>query len=506
MNFPVWELEMGTPLLIAIVAILHVYVSHFAIGGGLFLVVMEHYANRKDDRHLRNYLITHSRFFALVTLVFGAISGVGIWFVIGLSSPAATSSLIHLFVWVWAIEWALFIVEIAAAIVYYMTWDRVSRRTHLAVGWVYFIAAFLSLVVINGILAFMLTPGEWLASGNFWDAFFNPTYWPSTLARTAICIGLAGIYALVTGVFVKHATTRARIIRLAGLWALAGTVLAVPALYWYHGLLPAGAAELFAGGMPAAALAAKVLVWGGIALAVILLAPIIFPRNFGPGSAITFALVALTLFGASEWIRESVRKPWVIVDYMYGNGLRPAEAEAMSTGDGILANAVWVQERPAAATTATGREVFRLACRSCHTLDGYRGLTDRLGGLDEDFIYESVARLEHMVGAMPAFPGSDVERRALARYLVLESGTALPMLDGAEVFSKRCGFCHSQSGFRALEGSLEGYGHDELVELFPELGEMIEEMPPWSGTEDETRMLADFIQSWYAVAEDEEEN
>ena len=108
---------------------------------------------------------------------------------------------------------------------------------------------------------------------------------------------------------------------------------------------------------------------------------------------------------------------------------------------------------------------------------------------------------------MPAFPGSDVERRALAKYLALESGTSLPMLDGAEVFSKRCGFCHSQSGFRALEGSLEGYGHDELVELFGELGEMIEEMPPWSGTEDETRMLADFIQSWYAAnSQDEEEN
>ena len=60
MNFPVWELEMGTPLLIAIVAILHVYVSHFAIGGGLFLVVTEHFANRKDDRHLRNYLITQA--------------------------------------------------------------------------------------------------------------------------------------------------------------------------------------------------------------------------------------------------------------------------------------------------------------------------------------------------------------------------------------------------------------------------------------------------------------
>jgi cytochrome bd-type quinol oxidase subunit 1 len=159
MNYPTWELELGGGLLIAVVAILHVYVSHFAIGGGLFLVTTEHFAYRKGDERLLDYLVTHSRFFVLVTLVFGAISGVGIWFTIGLVNPAATSALIRIFVWGWAIEWVFFFVEIAAAIIYYQSWNRVPRSTHLAVGWVYFGAAFLSLVVINGIITFMLTPG-----------------------------------------------------------------------------------------------------------------------------------------------------------------------------------------------------------------------------------------------------------------------------------------------------------------------------------------------------------
>ena len=184
MNFPIWELELGGGLLIAIVAILHVFVSHFAIGGGLFLVVTEHFAYRKNDEGLLKYLIAHSRFFILVTLVFGAISGVGIWFTIGLVNPAATSALIRIFVWGWAIEWVFFFVEIAAAIIYYQTWNRVPRPTHLAVGWVYFVAAFMSLVVINGIITFMLTPGEWLETRSFWDGYFNPTFWPSLFART----------------------------------------------------------------------------------------------------------------------------------------------------------------------------------------------------------------------------------------------------------------------------------------------------------------------------------
>ena len=49
-----------------------------------------------------------------------------------------------------------------------------DARTHEIVGWIYFIAAFMSLVVINGIITFMLTPGGWLENQEFWTGFFNP--------------------------------------------------------------------------------------------------------------------------------------------------------------------------------------------------------------------------------------------------------------------------------------------------------------------------------------------
>ena len=42
MNYPVWLLDaFGGGTLIALIAIAHVYVSHFAVGGGLFLVLTE---------------------------------------------------------------------------------------------------------------------------------------------------------------------------------------------------------------------------------------------------------------------------------------------------------------------------------------------------------------------------------------------------------------------------------------------------------------------------------
>ena len=39
MNYPVWELTTaGGGFLIALIAVFHVYIAHFAVGGGLFLV------------------------------------------------------------------------------------------------------------------------------------------------------------------------------------------------------------------------------------------------------------------------------------------------------------------------------------------------------------------------------------------------------------------------------------------------------------------------------------
>src|SRR5512133_545086 len=189
MNFPVWDVpRVGGSLLIAAIAILHVFVAHFAVGGGLFLVWTERRAYRTNDQRLLQYVRAHSRFFVLLVLVFGAVSGVGVWWIIALISPSATSVLIHSFVWAWASEWVFFFVEIAAAFVYYYGWDRLDRRTHLAVGWIYFAAAWLSLFVINGILTFMLTPGRWLATRSLADGFFNPTMLPSLVLRTAAAV------------------------------------------------------------------------------------------------------------------------------------------------------------------------------------------------------------------------------------------------------------------------------------------------------------------------------
>lgn len=420
MNFPVWDVPLlGGGILIGLVAILHVFVSHFAVGGGFFLVLTEARARRTGDAALLAYVRGHSRFFVLLTLVFGAISGVGIWWTIGLVHPSATSALIHTFVWGWAIEWTFFMIEIAAAYVYYFGWDRLDRRTHLTVGWIYAIAAWLSLFVINGILTFMLTPGRWIQTRSFLDGFLNPTAMPSLFIRTAVCVALAGLYALLTASAVEARELRLRVTRHAAGWVLAGIAPLPPLGAWYIASIPPLAREMSMGGAPA------VTIFAGLTLA--LSAMIVAITWFGPfrrpqwANAVLVAIIAglgLGVTGATEWVREAVRKPYVLYDHMYSNAIRVEDVSRIRAA-GALASAKWTTVdtlRPETIARA-GYELFRLQCRSCHTVDGYNGIRTLVKGWRYDFLDHQIEHLNELKGFMPPFVGTPEERRVLARWL-----------------------------------------------------------------------------------------
>lgn len=114
MNYPIWIMPfIGGGWVIGIIAIIHVFVSHFAVGGGAFLAVTEHLAWRHNDDRIYQYLKRHSRFFLLVTTVLGVIFGPGIWWSISLVNPNATETLIQNYTLLWAFEYVVFATELA---------------------------------------------------------------------------------------------------------------------------------------------------------------------------------------------------------------------------------------------------------------------------------------------------------------------------------------------------------------------------------------------------------
>jgi mono/diheme cytochrome c family protein len=504
---------MGGGVLIAVVSILHVFVSHFAVGGGLWLVVTEMRANRTDDPELRGFVRKHSRFFMLLTLVFGAISGVGIWTTIGLVSPHGVSALIHGYVWGWAMEWVFFFIEIGAAIVYYYGWDKLSKKTHETIGWIYFISAWMSLVIINGIVTFMLTPGGWLENHDFWTGFFNPTYWPSTFIRTFGGIAIAGMFTLLTAANLQRSEFRWRVTRWNAGWAFF-PMLAVIASAWWYGKV--NVAEVWAGNeallgaIPVLPTVVMLFKAGLVITLVLSLLPLLIPKAWNGVGVVLLLAAGWMAMGAGEWTREAGRKPFTIHGYLYSTGML-VDQEAEYEASGMLAGTKWISPEAADDPVRLGRDLFLAWCQPCHTMDGYNGLRPFLAHWNEETVASLVPRVGHMRALMPPWYGTEEESAAVAAYLMTQKPDkpavlpADPVAGPAKAFEISCGLCHTPDGFRALTGSFTDMSAEEIDEWLDESGDMIDEMPGYFGTPLQREMLIRYLMEMDANADEDTE-
>ncbi|MGA2833549.1 MAG: cytochrome ubiquinol oxidase subunit I [Terracidiphilus sp.] len=435
MNYPFWDIPiLGSGWVIGIIAIFHVMISQFAVGGGLYLPLAERKAMRMPAGPLRDAWLTqlavYSKFFLVLTAVFGTVSGVGIWFAIGLTHPEATSTLIHNFVFGWAMEWVFFLVELTTIAVYYSTWGKIDSKLHLKVGWVYAGASAFTLIIINGILTFMLTPGDtWLAvagtgheASKFWYAFFNPTYWPSLFLRTCVCCALAGIWALITASRIdgdKQPELKTTLVKWSVKWLVPSFVATPFILIWYLWMVPESQRALLTLGIGTIG-SGTFSVVTRIALLIIITSATIVgvayflayrnPRDFNLSHAIALLLLALMATGAGEYSREMLRKPYVIGRWMFSNGVRVPYVSRFNQ-EGYLAHSMWVWQDPRPmfldnietpgedkmsdlpTSYSRGEAIFRGECGSCHTLNGYRPLAKLLAGRDQANIHSFITML-----------------------------------------------------------------------------------------------------------------
>lgn len=289
-----------------------VFVSHLALGGGLYLAPAETLARRKNDSARMAHLRRHGRFFLLMTILFGAAIGIGIWMTAQMLPSAGTSWLVRDFVPVWATVSVLFAVALTASLLHYYGWTRLTPKHHLIIGWIYFAAALVSLATLNGILGFLLAPVTWPETGDFRAGFFNPTFWPSLMFRIFACLTLAGLCATVTAAREKDILFKVRLLRCDGLSILASLSLAVPAGYWSITALPPEiVAHLVKGTIPHTAMQVMILAAAVLAF-LTLVGTIIFPRHWGYISAGILLLCGVSSLGAFERMRQSVQQPLVL--------------------------------------------------------------------------------------------------------------------------------------------------------------------------------------------------
>ena len=356
----------------------------------------------------------------------------------------------------------------------------------MIIGWIYFIAAWLSLVVINGIITFMLTPGKWLQTGNFWDGFFNPTYWPSLVLRTGVCVMLAGLYALLVAARYEASDFKKRTVRHAAGWGIAGLLVLASAGLWYWNSIPteitAKAAQTMRTPIVSLFLSFKLK----IALCVTLgLAGGVLARRLPVAVAVLLMALGLAWFGSFEMFRESIRKPYIVTGYMYGKGALVAKA-AEYRKDGFLSQIPYK-------TGDDGADLFRHACRTCHTLTGYKPLKPAFDGTDKAFIAGIIRSAHLLKGNMPPFLGTAAEADKIAGYLDARIDHT-PITNGAKAYQVRCGKCHVLGAATDKSKSFAGQSADDLGTMLDALPDLSKDMPAYTGGAAERKALIAYLQ------------
>jgi cytochrome bd-type quinol oxidase subunit 1 len=433
-EYPIFDAPMlGGAMVIAIVAIVHVVIAHFSVGSGFFVAYAERRAITAGESDVLAFLKKYALLVLLVPYVLGTVTGAGIWFTVALVSPRAISVLVHQFVWDWAAEWVLFLIEVVAIYLYFFTWDRIRPRAHNAIGWVFAAASMLTLLVINAILSFMLTPGSWAPHAPLavWKGIFNPSYVPTALMRALVAVALAGAGAVALAAVVRGLTDRARdrVVSL-GYKMMLPAVLCLPLAGWTFAVLPDRAKDFLQGGAPVMTI---FLAFGVTSFAILTAgaALSLWRRDYRPSTlgATMLVLLALVGMGSMEFVREGVRKPYIIDGFMYSTGVTTAMADGIdptatlerTRRDGILSAAPWALPpgRTAAdlAADERGRCVYRAACLRCHSLQGYNALGPLVAGWSRPTLRHLLDRMDEVKPSMPPFPGTEAEKEALADFL-----------------------------------------------------------------------------------------
>jgi mono/diheme cytochrome c family protein len=219
-----------------------------------------------------------------------------------------------------------------------------------------------------------------------------------------------------------------------------GVLLAYGGYRWWEHVLPESVKAIFLGSkalLPALASTRYFVLWALTVYLLLSLFALAAPRLHRWPTAVAALLAAFAFFGGYERLREGSRKPFVIRDFMFSNGILVSEIPDLNQR-GVLSKAVWAaRENPG--PEGKGIAVFRAQCASCHTLDGYLSIRKLVAPVDPDMLNGILATMreegnEYVSGRytdkghvatdkldyplMPPLVGTDDEVEALASYLL----------------------------------------------------------------------------------------
>jgi hypothetical protein len=409
-------------LVIGGVGILHVFLAQFAIGGGMLLWYFERLGQR-GHQDARAFVDGYFKILVLISFVVGALTGVAMWFTTIQVGARTIGLMIDEFHWLWATEWVWFAVEVTAGYAFYRYGPRLDDRTRLRLLGLYALASWLSLFWINGILSWQLTPGDWLDGGGMWVGFFNASFWPSLVFRTAVATTLAALAGcILINTMELPRERKAALVRVASRFAAPIAIMPALAL-WFFAVLPEDSRSWLLGGSMPMTMFVGVAAGASFLIGGYVIVGLIVKRLYINGATATLLLgLAFGATAAGEFVREGARKPYTVRGVLYSTSIRPEEVAALRA-TGVTVNDPYpLQATYPTAQLTHGAKVERALCDACHTMHGANALVELTRTWTDDQLRLNLAKLQRTKGFMPPFAGNAEDVEALVQLLRWEHG------------------------------------------------------------------------------------
>jgi len=215
---PFLQFPGGSKFAIGFLGIFHTAVGSLAIGFAFTVTILQIIGYvRKDNRY--DLLAKRVQLWHVCIYNIGTINAIGLVFALSGLFPQFWSQIFVQFFWTMIAEELLFFMLATTLTLHYFFWDTMwgHKRLHIFMGALLTPMFFLQFFIINGMGAYMLTPGfaegqvsQWSGTAGIlgWDklAFYNPSFLMLTLHRTAANFAYAAfIVAAVCGVWLYRA-------------------------------------------------------------------------------------------------------------------------------------------------------------------------------------------------------------------------------------------------------------------------------------------------------------
>ena len=252
---------------------------------------------------------------------------------------------------------------------------------------------------------------------------------------------MASLYIYLHAAFkLKHdVNLRALVETRTATWSMVGAVLVSVGGAWWYWNLPESSKAALAGASALNILTALVFAASAIVFFMLYFGPHRNPGWINPGFAILYFAIGIAATATGEFIREGVRKPFIIYNYVVGNNVLTSEIPKLQA-TGYLNGGVWTKafvktHYPQVINAAgdvensrllqlsetdqilLGKVLFQYHCNDCHSEKGFSGVSEYTRGWSEDMIYTVVTHLDKAHYFMPPWCGTQEEAMLLTKYL-----------------------------------------------------------------------------------------